>query len=62
VGSDDVPIVAAPGVADVIRRDDAVKEQIIRPMFGDEWPRERRFPNATSPTASRLISTVSRSR
>jgi len=47
VGSDDVPIVAAPGVADVIRRDDAVKEQIIRPMFGDEWPRERRFPNAT---------------
>jgi glyoxylase-like metal-dependent hydrolase (beta-lactamase superfamily II) len=31
----------------VIRRDDELKEGIIRPMFGDEWPRERRFPNQT---------------
>jgi glyoxylase-like metal-dependent hydrolase (beta-lactamase superfamily II) len=37
VGSDDVPIIATAGVATVIRRVDAVKEQILRPMFGDEW-------------------------
>jgi glyoxylase-like metal-dependent hydrolase (beta-lactamase superfamily II) len=47
VGSDEVPIVAAEGVDAVIRRDDEVKEGIIRPMFGDEWPRERRFPDHT---------------
>jgi glyoxylase-like metal-dependent hydrolase (beta-lactamase superfamily II) len=47
VGSDEIPIVAATGVDAVIRRDDAIKEEIIRPMFGDEWPRERRFPNQT---------------
>jgi hypothetical protein len=28
----------------VIRRDDALKEQILRPMFGDEWPQQRMFP------------------
>jgi glyoxylase-like metal-dependent hydrolase (beta-lactamase superfamily II) len=47
VGSDEIPIVAAEGADQVIRRDDEVKEQILRPMFGDEWPRERRFPNHT---------------
>jgi glyoxylase-like metal-dependent hydrolase (beta-lactamase superfamily II) len=47
IGDDDIPFVAAEGVAAVIRRDDQLKEQIIRPMFGDEWPRERRFPNQT---------------
>jgi glyoxylase-like metal-dependent hydrolase (beta-lactamase superfamily II) len=47
VGSDEIPIVAASGVDQVIRRDDEIKEGIIRPMFGDEWPRERRFPNRT---------------
>jgi glyoxylase-like metal-dependent hydrolase (beta-lactamase superfamily II) len=41
----DVPIVAPQGVHDVIRRDDPVKEEILRPMFGDEWARERTFPN-----------------
>lgn len=41
----DVPIVAARGVDEVIRRDDAVKESILRPMFNDEWARERTFPN-----------------
>lgn len=40
----DAPIVAAAGVDEVIRRDDALKEEILRPMFGDEWPRERAFP------------------
>jgi glyoxylase-like metal-dependent hydrolase (beta-lactamase superfamily II) len=45
VAGDDVPIMAPQGVHDVIRRDDPVKEQILRPMFGDEWPAERTFPN-----------------
>jgi len=45
VAGEDVPIVAPQGVHDVIRRDDPLKEQILRPMFGEEWPRERTFPN-----------------
>jgi glyoxylase-like metal-dependent hydrolase (beta-lactamase superfamily II) len=32
-------------VDEVIRRDDAAKEQILRPMFGDEWALARTFPN-----------------
>ncbi len=47
VGGDDVPVVATVGVDAVIRRDDALKEEILRPMFGEEWPRERTFPNRT---------------
>jgi glyoxylase-like metal-dependent hydrolase (beta-lactamase superfamily II) len=42
----DVPVYASEGVSAVIRRDDPVKEQILRPMFGDEWAAERAFPNA----------------
>jgi glyoxylase-like metal-dependent hydrolase (beta-lactamase superfamily II) len=38
------PIIATPGVDAVIRRDDEIKEAILRPMFGDEWPTERAFP------------------
>jgi hypothetical protein len=38
-------VIAAAGVDAVIRRDDALKEQILRPMFGDEWPQQRMFPN-----------------
>lgn len=45
LGEADVPVYAAAGVNDVIRRDDAAKEQILRPMFGDEWPATRRFPS-----------------
>lgn len=41
----DVPVFATQGVSEVIRRDDAVKEQILRPMFGEEWAPERAFPN-----------------
>ena len=44
VADSDAPIVAAAGVDHVIRRDDALKEEILRPMFGDEWPRDRAFP------------------
>jgi glyoxylase-like metal-dependent hydrolase (beta-lactamase superfamily II) len=45
LGDADVPVYAVAGVNDVIRRDDAMKEQILRPMFGDEWPATRRFPS-----------------
>lgn len=47
VGSDEVPVIATEGVETAIRRDDDLKEKILRPMFGDEWPRERTFPNRT---------------
>ncbi|MBW8764628.1 MAG: MBL fold metallo-hydrolase [Microbacterium sp.] len=43
----DVPILAVAGVDAAIRRDDAAKEQILRPMFGAEWPQRRTFPNRT---------------
>jgi glyoxylase-like metal-dependent hydrolase (beta-lactamase superfamily II) len=43
----DVPVFATSGVQQVIRRDDQIKEQILRPMFGDEWAPERAFPNQT---------------
>jgi glyoxylase-like metal-dependent hydrolase (beta-lactamase superfamily II) len=45
VGDDDVPIIAPQGVIDTIARDDAVKAAIVGPMFEDEWPRTRIFPN-----------------
>src|SRR5262245_38955021 len=45
VAGDDVPIIAPQGVIDTIARDDDMKEQILRPMFGDEWAAERTFPN-----------------
>jgi glyoxylase-like metal-dependent hydrolase (beta-lactamase superfamily II) len=45
VGGDDVPIIAPQGVIDTIARDDDEKEQILRPIFGDEWPAERTFPS-----------------
>jgi glyoxylase-like metal-dependent hydrolase (beta-lactamase superfamily II) len=43
----DVPVYSTAGVAEVIRRDDSVKEEILRPMFGDEWATERAFPDQT---------------
>jgi len=45
VAGDGVPIIAPQGVIDTIRRDDATKEQILRPMFGDEWAAHRTFPD-----------------
>jgi len=39
-----VPVYAVGGVDDAIRRDDADKERILRPMFGEEWPTARAFP------------------
>lgn len=45
VGEDDVPVIAPQGVIDVITRDDATKDAVVGPMFGDEWPAKRIFPN-----------------
>jgi hypothetical protein len=42
-----VPIIAPQGVHEIIRRDDPVKEEILRPMFGEEWASRRTFPNST---------------
>src|SRR5215475_7934568 len=47
VAEDDVPIFAPQGVIDTIIRDDAAKDAIVGPMFGDEWPRTRIFPNTS---------------
>lgn len=54
VADDDVPVVATAGVDAVIRRDDALKEEILRPMFGEEWPRRRSFPNRLVADGERL--------
>ncbi|MEP7000529.1 MAG: MBL fold metallo-hydrolase [bacterium] len=45
VGDSTIPVYAVAGVDEVIRRDDDSKEQILRPMFGDEWAVARMFPN-----------------
>lgn len=44
-GRKDVPILATPAVAKVIREYDAKKEAQWKPMFGAEWPMDRTFPN-----------------
>jgi glyoxylase-like metal-dependent hydrolase (beta-lactamase superfamily II) len=46
IGDDDLPIVATHAVDEVIRRDDALKNDIVGPMMGAEWPPIRRFPNS----------------
>lgn len=47
IEADDTPVIAIEGVNEVIRRDDATKEELLRPMFDDEWATERMFPNTT---------------
>jgi glyoxylase-like metal-dependent hydrolase (beta-lactamase superfamily II) len=47
VGDHDLPIVATTAVDHVIRRDDDLKNTIVGPMMGDEWPTRRHFPNQT---------------
>lgn len=49
VGPDDVPIVATTSVDAVIRRDDALKDTIVGPLMGDEWPTDRPFPTLVVP-------------
>jgi glyoxylase-like metal-dependent hydrolase (beta-lactamase superfamily II) len=46
-GGHDVPIVATRAVDDVVRRDDATKNDVVGPMMGAEWPTTRVFPNTT---------------
>jgi glyoxylase-like metal-dependent hydrolase (beta-lactamase superfamily II) len=41
----DVPILATAAVKAAIERDDAVKDRIVGPMMGAEWPARRRFPD-----------------
>jgi glyoxylase-like metal-dependent hydrolase (beta-lactamase superfamily II) len=41
----EVPILATSDVDAVIRRDDAIKEAVVGPMMGPEWPADRLFPN-----------------
>src|SRR4051812_20569536 len=55
----DVPAFATEAVIAAIRRDDPVKEQILRPMFGDAWAAQRAFPDTAGaagapPTPRRL--------
>src|SRR5262245_30958253 len=45
VAGDDVPIYAPQGVIDTITADDAIKDRIVGPFFGEEWPEHRVFPN-----------------
>jgi glyoxylase-like metal-dependent hydrolase (beta-lactamase superfamily II) len=45
VAYDDVPIMAPQGVMQTIARDDGIKDAIVGPMFGEEWPSTRIFPN-----------------
>jgi glyoxylase-like metal-dependent hydrolase (beta-lactamase superfamily II) len=45
VAGDDVPIYAPQGVIDTITADDPVKDQIVGPLFGEDWPTDRVFPN-----------------
>jgi glyoxylase-like metal-dependent hydrolase (beta-lactamase superfamily II) len=45
VAGDDVPIYAPQGVIDTITADDALKDRIVGPFFGEEWPANRVFPN-----------------
>jgi glyoxylase-like metal-dependent hydrolase (beta-lactamase superfamily II) len=41
----DLPVIATRDVDRVIRADDAGKERQWKPMFGDQWPTPRAFPN-----------------
>ena len=63
VADDDVPIIAPQGVIDTIARDDAAKDSIVGPMFGDEWPKHAHLPeHADSRRRERDASTGSSSR
>jgi glyoxylase-like metal-dependent hydrolase (beta-lactamase superfamily II) len=45
IGDDDIPVVATRAVDEVIRRDDALKNDVVGSMMGAEWPATRMFPN-----------------
>ena len=39
------PVYSTPDVRKVIERDDAIKDAIVGPMMGAEWPKPRIFPS-----------------
>src|SRR5918995_3694460 len=47
IGDAEVPIVATRAVDEVIRRDDDLKNEVVGPMMGADWPTSRLFPNQT---------------
>lgn len=49
-----VPIYATPAVRQAIERDDAVKNAIVGPMMGEEWPQSRTFPAQDVKSGSEL--------
>ena len=53
--ADRVPVAATAGVDRVIREDDAAKERQWRPVYGEEWPVRRTFPNRTVHDGESLI-------
>ena len=54
VAGHEVPIVAPQGVIDTITGDDAMKDRIVGPIFGDDWPTSRVFPNTPIRDGERL--------
>jgi len=55
VGGHDVPVVATAGVDRVIRESDAAKERQWKPVFGEEWPARRTFPNRIARDGETLV-------
>ena len=51
---DSTPIIALKEVNEVIRQDDAMKNEIVAPMMGGEWPTVRPFPNQTLQDEERI--------
>ena len=47
IGDAQVPIVATRAVDKVIRLDDSLKNEVVGPMMGADWPTSRPFPNQT---------------
>jgi glyoxylase-like metal-dependent hydrolase (beta-lactamase superfamily II) len=54
IGDAQVPIVATQAVDEVIRRDDSLKNEIVGPMMGADWPTTRLFPNETVDAAGEV--------
>ncbi|HEY3042223.1 MAG TPA: MBL fold metallo-hydrolase [Pyrinomonadaceae bacterium] len=50
-----VPIIATAGVDRVIREWDAKKEEQWKPMFGDQWPTQRTFPNRIAQDGESIV-------
>jgi glyoxylase-like metal-dependent hydrolase (beta-lactamase superfamily II) len=55
IGDEEIPVVATHTVDGVIRGDDALKERVVGPIMGDEWPATRRFPNDLVDTGAEVV-------